>query len=117
RADGTVTVTVQFNEEVGIRAGPVTRALTGADPMSTVTISAHDGDGDNVINHAEAQGGVTLSGTVTGLAAGATFLITVTDGEFSKIGRASCRERGEGWGGTVAVEAATAGGGVDRADA
>jgi len=73
-----------------------------------VTISAHDGDGDNVINHAEAQGGVTLSGTVTGLAAGATFLITVTDGEFSKTYTATVNHAGTGWTATIPTADATA---------
>ena len=52
--------------------------------LPTVTIG--EIDGVNVINYAEAHatGGVALSGTSTGLAADATFQVSVVDGSFSK---------------------------------
>jgi hypothetical protein len=72
-----------------------------------VTISAQDGDGDNVIIHAEAQGGVTLSGSVTGLAAGTTFNITVADGSFTHSYTATVNAQGTGWTATIPPTDAT----------
>src|SRR5262249_22429357 len=67
--DGTLTVTAQVTVQFGNQSVQATQTFT-VHELPTVTISVQDGDGDNVITHAEAQGGVTLSGSVTGLAAG-----------------------------------------------
>ena len=75
--------------------------------LPSVTISAQDGDGDNVITHAEAQGGVTLTGTVTGLAAGATFNITVADGPLTHGYTATVNAQGTGWTTTIPPADAT----------
>jgi len=75
--------------------------------LPTVTISVQDGDGDNVITHAEAQGGVTLTGTVTGLAAGATFNITVADGPLTHSYTATVNAQGTGWTTTIPPADAT----------
>src|SRR5262249_42812956 len=73
----------------------------------TVSNSAQCGEGGDVITHAEAQGGVTLSGTVTGLAAGATFNITVADGSFTHSYTATVNAQGTGWTTTIPPTDAT----------
>jgi hypothetical protein len=60
-----------------------------------------------VITHAEAQGGVTLTGTVTGLAAGATFNITVANGSFTHGYTATVNAQGTGWTATIPPADAT----------
>src|SRR5262249_60027883 len=72
-----------------------------------VRIRAEAGDGDNVLPQAEAQGGVTLIGTVTGLAAGATFNITVADGSFTHSYPATVNAQGTGWTATIPPADAT----------
>jgi hypothetical protein len=49
------------------------------------TVTINPIDGDNVINHAQANaiGGVAVSGTVAGLTSGSTLTVSVTDGTFS----------------------------------
>src|SRR5262249_24079503 len=98
--DGTLTVTAQVTDQFGNQSVQATQTFT-VHELPTVTISAQDGDGDNVITHAEAQGGVTLSGTVTGLAAGATFNITVADGSFTHSYAATVNAEGTGWTATI----------------
>src|SRR5262249_39277603 len=107
-ADGSYTVTAIVSDAPGDQLVQATQTFAVHETLPTVTISAHDGDGDNVINHAEAQGGVTLSGTLTGLAAGATFLIAATDGEFSKTYTATVNHAGTGWTATIPTADATA---------
>ena len=53
-----------------------------AETAPTLTIAPVDGN--NVINAAEAAAGVALTGTVSGLAAGSTFNVTVTDNGVTK---------------------------------
>ena len=65
--------------------------------LPVVTIDANDGVGNTIINHAVAQTGLTLSGNVTGLAAGSTFAILVADGSFSKSFTATVNAAGTGW--------------------
>ena len=65
--------------------------------LPVVTIDANDGAGSTIINHAVAQTGLTLSGNVTGLAAGSTFAILVADGSFSKSFTATVNAAGTGW--------------------
>src|SRR5262245_12120690 len=104
--DGTLTVTAQVTDQFGNQSEQATQTFT-LHELPTVTISAQDGDGDNVITHAEAQGGVTLSGTVTGLAAGATFNITVADGSFTHSYTATVNAQGAGWTTTISPADAT----------
>src|SRR5262249_18574738 len=82
-ADGGYTVTAIVSDTPGNRSVQATQTFAVHETLPTVTISAQDVDGDNVINHAEAQGGATLIGTLTGLAGAATFTITVTYGSFT----------------------------------
>src|SRR5262244_1514146 len=104
--DGTLTVTAQVTDQFGNQSVQATQTFT-VHELPTVTISVQDGDGDNVITHAEAQGGVTLSGTVTGLAAGATFNITVADGSFTHSYTATVNAKGTGWTATIPPADAT----------
>jgi Bacterial Ig-like domain len=104
--DGTLTVTAQVTDQFGNESVQATQTFT-VHELPTVTISAQDGDGDNVITHAEAQGGVTLSGSVTGLAAGTTFNITVADGTFTHSYTATVNAQGTGWTATIPPTDAT----------
>src|SRR5262244_3669206 len=104
--DGTLTVTAQVTDQFGNQSVQATQTFT-VHELPTVTISVQDGDGDNVITHAEAQGGVTLSGSVTGLAAGATFNITVADGSFTHSYTATVNAQGTGWTTTIPPADAT----------
>jgi hypothetical protein len=106
-ADGSYTVTAIVSGTPSNQLVQATQTFAVHETLPTVTISAQDGDGDNVINHAEAQGGVTLSGNVTGLAAGATFNITVADGSFTHSYTATVNAQGTGWMATIPPTDAT----------
>src|SRR5262249_60469800 len=79
-AHGRHRVTAIVSDAPGNQLVQATQTFAVHETLPTVTISALAANGGNVINHAEAQAGVTLSGTVTGLAAGATFAISVAGG-------------------------------------
>ena len=81
-ANGTATVSAQVTDALGNQSALASQAVTVAETLPTVSINAIDGN--NVINNTQAHAGVALSGTVTGLAQGATFNVSVTDGTFSK---------------------------------
>ena len=106
-ADGSYTVTAQVTDQFGNPSTTATQTLEVHETLPTVTIDALALDGDNVINHAEAQGGVTLGGSVTGLAANSTFSITVTDGSFSQTYQATVNAAGTVWTATIPGEDAT----------
>ena len=99
--DGTATLSTQVTDAYGNVSAPATDTVTVSETPPTVTIAAVDGD--NVINNAEAHAaaGVALSGTVSGLAAGATFVVTVTDGSFDKTYTATVNSAGNGWTATL----------------
>ena len=100
-ADGTATVTTQVTNADGNPPSSASESVIVAEALPTVAIDPVDGD--NVINHEEANavGGVPLSGTVTGLAVGATFSVTVTDGNFNKSYTATVNASGSGWTATL----------------
>jgi VCBS repeat-containing protein len=104
---GALTVSAQVTDQFGNTSATATQTFTVEETLPTVTISAFAADGDNVINHTEAQGGVTLGGSVTGLAANSTFSITVTDGSFSQTYQATVNAAGTGWTATIPGEDAT----------
>ena len=83
-ADGSYSVQAGVSDAAGNAAPTATQAITVAETLPTVTIALVDGN--DAINNAQAHasGGVALSGTVSGLAQGATFSVSVTDGTFSK---------------------------------
>ena len=70
--DGTATFTAKFGG-----ATLATQIVTVAETLPTLTISAIGAD--DAINVAEAAAGVSISGTSTGLAVGATFMVAVVD--------------------------------------
>ena len=80
---GAATVSAQATDAYGNVSAVVTQTVS-VEEAATITISPVDGD--NLINFAEARSasGVAITGSVTGLAAGATFNVTVVDGAFSK---------------------------------
>jgi hypothetical protein len=106
-ADASHTVTAIVSDTPGNQSVQATQTFTVHETLPTVTIRAQDGDGDNVITHAEAQGGVTLSGSVAGLAAGATFAISVADGSFTHSYTATVNAQGTGWTATIPAADAT----------
>src|SRR5207244_9263741 len=57
--------------------------------------------GDNIINRSEAAAGVSLTGTVTGIAANSTFQVTVTDNGVTKNYTATVNAAGTGWSATI----------------
>ena len=71
--NGTATVSAQVTDTYGNQSTVATQSVTVSGNIPVVTINAIDGN--DVINYAEAHaaGGVPLTGTVTGLASGATF--------------------------------------------
>src|SRR5581483_11665100 len=83
-ANGPATVTAQVTDAYGNQSTLASQAVTVAETLPTVTINPIDSN--DIINNAEAHaaGGVALGGTVTGLAQGATFSVSVTDGTFAK---------------------------------
>jgi hypothetical protein len=98
--DGSYTLTATVNNAAG---NPVTASLplTVATTLPTVTINPVDADGDNVVNHVDAQNGVGLSGSVHGLAPNSMFSITVTDGSFKHSYPATVNAAGTGWTATI----------------
>jgi len=79
-ADGTATLSAQATDVNGNVSSVATHefTVTGAPP----TLTIDEIEGDNVLTSAEASaaGGVPLSGSSTGLASGATFVVTLMDG-------------------------------------
>src|SRR5262249_30320109 len=108
-ADGAtaLTVTAQGTDQYGNQSALAAQTFRVAQTLPTVTVNATDNDGDGVINHTEAQNGVTLSGTVSGIAAHGTFSITVTDGTFSETYTATVNGDGNGWTATIPSSDAT----------
>src|SRR5581483_12184799 len=81
--NGSATLTAQAQDQYGNQSAPVTHAITVADTLPTVTIgTVATGDAINY-SEAHAQGGVPVSGTVTGLA-GTAVTLTLTQGGTSK---------------------------------
>jgi hypothetical protein len=107
-ADGAsaLKVTAQITDQYGNQSTLATQTFRVAETLPTVTIGGTVGS-DNIINHAEAQSGVTLGGTVSGLAANSTFSITATDGSFSHTYTATVNGAGTGWTATIPSTDAT----------
>ena len=106
-ANGTLTVAAKVTDASGaVLATALSQTFTVAE--TSVTINTTDGDGDSVITHAEAQNGVTFSGTVSGFAAGDVLTVTLTDGSFTKSYTATVNEAGTGWTATIPSADATA---------
>src|SRR5260370_38213057 len=95
--DGSAEVWSQEPDAAGNAAAVATQAVTVAETVPTVTIAPVDGN--DVINSAEAHaaGGVPLTGTVTGLAANSSFLVTVADAGVTKSYTPTVNAAGTGW--------------------
>ena len=106
-ANGTATVSAQVTDANGNQAS-FSQAVTVAETGPTLTIAAVEGN--NIINFAEAHaaGGVPLSGTVSGIAAGSLFNVTVTDNGVTKTYVATVNIAGTGWNATIPASDATA---------
>ena len=104
-ANGTATVSAQVSDANGNQA-TASQTVTVAETGPTLTIDLVDGN--NVINHTEALAGVALTGTVSGIAAGSTFNVTVTDNGVIKTYVATVNTAGTSWSATIPASDATA---------
>ena len=95
------TIAVNASDSRGGAAVQQTVAVA-VNPAVTATVAMNPVDGNNVINYAEAHatGGVPITGTETGLAAGAAFAVSVQDGTFSKTYTAAVGANGT-WSATI----------------
>src|SRR5439155_1322056 len=82
-ANGTATVTAQVTDANGNSSTVATKSVTVAQTLPLLTITTPIA-GDNILNRSEAAAGVSLTGTVTGIAANSTFQVTVTDNGVTK---------------------------------
>ena len=98
-ANGTATLTATITASV-----KVSEQVIVAETLPTVTINKINGD--DIINNCEGQGddgeqrgasALRLSGTVTGIAPGGAFTVSITDGAFSKAYVATVNAAGTGW--------------------
>src|SRR5262249_39363595 len=105
--DGTLTVTTQVADQFGNQSVPATQTFAVHETLPTVASKSDEDGEENVVKRAGAQRGVTLSGSMTGLAAGATLEITVADGSFTHSYRATVNVQGTGWTATIPSADAT----------
>ena len=100
-ANGSATVSVLVTDAYGNQSAPASDPVTVAETLPTVSIDPVEGN--NVINYAEAHdpGGVPLSGSVTGIAANASFTVTVTDDGVTKSYTATVNGAGSAWSATI----------------
>ncbi|SHN73189.1 hypothetical protein [Bradyrhizobium erythrophlei] len=103
-ANGTATVSALVTDADGNQAS-ASLNVTVAETLPTVAINPVDGT--NVINAANAAAGVTLGGSVSGLAANSTFNVTVTDNGVTKTYLATVDGTGTGWSATIPAGDAT----------
>jgi hypothetical protein len=104
--DGSNSIVARDTDAAGNTGSSMPVVFTLALTAPTVTIAPVEGN--NVINASEAQAGVALSGTVSGLAANATFTVTVTDNAVTKSYTATVNAAGTGWNATIPAADATA---------
>jgi hypothetical protein len=103
-ADGTATVTAKVTDQYGNVSLPAVQTVPVHETLPTVTIDAID---NGLINAAAGAAGVSLSGSVSGLAANSTFLLTLSDGAFSKSYTSTVNAAGTGWTATILAGDAT----------
>src|SRR5205814_971458 len=77
-ANGTATVSAQVTDANGNWSAHATPRVTEAERLPSAAITTPIA-GDNILNRSEAAAGVSLTGTVTGIAANSTFQVTVPD--------------------------------------
>ena len=103
--NGTHSIVAEDTDVAG-NTGASTPVTFNLAAQPTVTIAAVEGN--NVINHTEALAGVALSGGVSGIAAGTTFNVTVSDSGVVKTYVATVNGTGTGWTATIPSTDATA---------
>ena len=91
--DGKYTLGIKIDDIGGSSTSAISTASVSG-PQVKLTIDPVDGN--NVINHAEAHavGGVSITGKETSLSSGATFVVSVADGSFSKDYTATVKGNG-----------------------
>src|SRR5947207_3087508 len=99
-ANGTATVSAQVTDANGNPSAIATQSVTVAETLPTVAITTPIA-GDNIINRSEASAGISLTGTVTGIAANSSFQVTVTDNGVTKSYTATVNAAGTGWSATI----------------
>src|SRR5207237_281107 len=99
-ANGTATVSAQVTDANGNPSAIATQSVTVAETLPTVAITTPIA-GDNILNRSEAAAGVSLCGTVTGVAANSTFQLTVTDNGVTKSYTATVNHAATGWRATM----------------
>ena len=92
-------MSAQVTDGNGNQSTVASQTVTVAETGPTVTIALVDGN--NVINRSEAAAGVTVTGTVTGIAANSSFQVTVTDNGVTKSYTATVNAAGTGWSATI----------------
>jgi hypothetical protein len=91
--DGKYTLGIKIDDIGGSSAVAISSASVGG---PQVELMIDPVDVKNVINHAEARavGGISITGKEIGLSSGATFVVSMTDGSFSKDYTATVKENG-----------------------
>src|SRR5207248_2199373 len=97
---GTATVSAQVTDANGNPSAIATQSVTVAETLPTVAITTPIA-GDNIINRSEASAGISLTGTVTGIAANSSFQVTVTDNGVTKSYTATVNAAGTSWSATI----------------
>ena len=103
-ANGTATIAAQVSDAFGNPAS-FSQNVTVAESGPAIAINPVDGT--NVINAANAAGGVALGGSISGIAANSTFNVTVTDGASIKTYAATVNGTGTAWSATIPAGDAT----------
>src|SRR5207248_1410297 len=99
-ANGTATVSTQVTDGNGNPSALATQSVTVAETLPTVAITTPIA-GDNIISRRKAAAGVSITGTVTGIAANSTFQVTVTDNGVTKSYTATVNAAGTSWSATI----------------
>jgi hypothetical protein len=101
-ANGSVTVNNNWHNADGNQGTAFTSPVFVVDTL-TPTVAVAPVEGNDVINFAEAHAaaGMPLSGTVMGLAANATFQVTVTDNGVTNTYTATVNAAGTNWTATI----------------
>jgi hypothetical protein len=109
-SNGKATITAQVADAYGNESAQATDNVTVAETLPTVMINKINGY--NLINNetrgcgvydgkGEGPKTVRLTGSVTGIAAKSTFVVTVTDSSFKKSYTATVNAAGNGWTATI----------------
>jgi len=98
---GAANVSASVSDANGNVSQPANHAFSVERVAPTVSIATIAGDDILVYAETHAAGGVALTGSVSGLLAGQTFTVRVTDGAFSKTYTATVAAGGTSWSATL----------------